>query len=677
MKKYFAILVLSAFLTSALADGLLLSNDEDYPGRLLRNRITQIDVNIQDLYSTTTVYQEFVNDWDTTTDAVWSFPLPHNARSVKLMYTRNDTTFQAILIESTQSTNPGTGTGGIAAQINQYMGSNSLRLQLREITPGAIQKLELTYISLLDLFQGNCTYRYPLETADFIDYPLDHLELTLSIQSSREITGFSMETHPGYEVIQADDYSMEIEMYEPVAFLNRDLVFEYQVTNNIFGWQFFSALNTEVAGHFAFFLTPPNIASDDEVLNRRIVFLLSTSSTMAGYKLEASRAAIVLALAELTESDYFNILTYNYWTSSWQNQCVAATEANRQAAVNYLDALNFSGGNRLDYALAAALDQFVEDDYHQSILAFSDGLSPLDPIQVAEDNVHNVAIFPIAFGENVSRTRLDMTARLNRGFTTYLDNESNLIEEVHRVFQIINEPIFNNVSLNFNNPDVYAVIPEVYPNTYAGYYSLYSGRYTLPQNSNLFFAGNGVAGEQQIGFPLEFSTDTTDWGLPAYLWAKQSIDNLEQNIDVYGETDALKDSSVALSLRYQMRCRYTAYFADYEEIIDPPIYVQPEVSELPQQFALLAAYPNPFNPDTHIRFSLATWESAQSPVLKIYDVRGRLVFSLNLAHFPAGVSEILWQAVNTSGEKLPSGLYIAVLEIDGQHSKPLKLMLLR
>lgn len=668
------VFVLSITLSSLFADGLLMSNDENYPADFLRHRATIIDVEIEELYATTVVYQEFVNDWHQNTDAVWSFPLPYDARSIKLLYTRNDTTFQAILIESSQSTNPGTGEGGVAALVNDYIGVNGLRLQLRGIAPGAIQKVELSYVSLVDYFQGECHYAYPLETMDFTDYPIEHFELNVHVSSQRAISDFSMLTHPNYEIVASSDHALEINLLEPMAFLGHNLAFTYHLANSGFGRDFFSALNDEVAGHFAFFLTPPNLANLSETLNRKAVFLLSTSSTMLGFKLEASVAALKLALDELGETDQFNIIHYNYYANKWRNDLVLANATNISDAKTYLDDLTASGGSNLQLGLEEALEQFSDSDYHNAIIAFTDGRSPLDPVELAAANTHSVAIFPIAIGEEISHARLEMTARMNLGFVTYLDEESDLVTGINRLFQIVNRPLFNNVSVNFNKDDVHDIFPETYPSTYAGSYSLYSGRYDTPGSSSMDIWGDGIAGQQQYGFPLEFLSDTSEWDIPAYLWAKQAIDNLEQEIEVLGETQARKDSLVALSLRYQMRCRYTAYFADYENVETG--LVEAEHLMLPAS-TLMGAFPNPFNPVTTFQIEIGETATASDLTLNIYDIRGRLIYTLDLSYLSPGIHHIQWYAQHISGAQLASGVYFAVLESDGFQGKPLKVLLLR
>ena len=93
MKIMNTIIVLSFVLaTQAFADGLLVPAEDHYPKDFLRNRLTKVDVEINGLVAVTTVYQEFVNEWTESTDAVYSFPLPENAKATQFLYWRNDTT---------------------------------------------------------------------------------------------------------------------------------------------------------------------------------------------------------------------------------------------------------------------------------------------------------------------------------------------------------------------------------------------------------------------------------------------------------------------------------------------------------------------------------------------------------------------------------------------------------
>ena len=88
-------------------------------------------------------------------------------------------------------------------------------------------------------------------------------------------------------------------------------------------------------------------------------------------------------------------------------------------------------------------------------------------------------------------------------------------------------------------------------------------------------------------------------------------------------------------------------------------------SLIPEETALLANYPNPFNPETWIPYQLA--ESAEV-TLTIYDMNGRLVWRLMLGHQMAGMYQsrsraAYWDGRNQLGEPLASGLYFYTLTV--------------
>ena len=88
----------------------------------------------------------------------------------------------------------------------------------------------------------------------------------------------------------------------------------------------------------------------------------------------------------------------------------------------------------------------------------------------------------------------------------------------------------------------------------------------------------------------------------------------------------------------------------------------------PTEFAFLPAYPNPFNPETTISFSLPA--TAEVSVV-IYDIHGREVVTLLNGWLTAGVNELRFNA-----ESLSSGIYFAHLKA-GKNSATQKLLLLK
>jgi hypothetical protein len=90
------------------------------------------------------------------------------------------------------------------------------------------------------------------------------------------------------------------------------------------------------------------------------------------------------------------------------------------------------------------------------------------------------------------------------------------------------------------------------------------------------------------------------------------------------------------------------------------------------EFALLANYPNPFNPETTIPYTVPKTAIVG---VQIYDVLGRVV-RVWTVNKPQGRHSIKWDGRNEQGEYMPAGVYIVRLRA-GQFQAQRKIILLK
>ena len=100
-----------------------------------------------------------------------------------------------------------------------------------------------------------------------------------------------------------------------------------------------------------------------------------------------------------------------------------------------------------------------------------------------------------------------------------------------------------------------------------------------------------------------------------------------------------------------------------------------ELQSTPREFALHQNFPNPFNPDTTIKYDLA--ESADI-TLQIYNVLGQVVRTLVVSEAQnAGRYQIRWNGMDDRGVPVSSGVYFYRISADGKFQNVRKLMLLK
>jgi len=82
----------------------------------------------------------------------------------------------------------------------------------------------------------------------------------------------------------------------------------------------------------------------------------------------------------------------------------------------------------------------------------------------------------------------------------------------------------------------------------------------------------------------------------------------------------------------------------------------------PAKYALEQSYPNPFNPETAINFSI---KEAGKVSLKIYNLQGQVIQSLVDEEKLAGSYSIIWNGTNDQGVRVSSGTYLYTLKVNG------------
>ncbi len=197
----------------------------------------------------------------------------------------------------------------------------------------------------------------------------------------------------------------------------------------------------------------------------------------------------------------------------------------------------------------------------------------------------------------------------------------------------------------------------------------------LPVELTSFTADNSRAGEitlnwvteseiENLGFLLDRRPEIGEWTEIASYITDESLRG--QGSVTYRTEYSFTDKTVEPGVTYDYRLADVSYAG--EKVYHALNVLGVAVTEIPEEFALFPAYPNPFNPETVIRYQL----SADSDVsLKIYDVKGQMIETLLNKTQDPGFYKVNWKPNN-----LPSGVYFCKLII-GDRASTQKLILLK
>jgi len=98
------------------------------------------------------------------------------------------------------------------------------------------------------------------------------------------------------------------------------------------------------------------------------------------------------------------------------------------------------------------------------------------------------------------------------------------------------------------------------------------------------------------------------------------------------------------------------------------------VVTLPEKTVLYGNYPNPFNPETVIKWSVGSDQCSVS--IEIFNIKGQKVKNLVDGMYSAGVHTVVWNGQDDHGRHVGSGIYFYRLKA-GDFTETKKMLLVK
>ncbi len=139
--------------------------------------------------------------------------------------------------------------------------------------------------------------------------------------------------------------------------------------------------------------------------------------------------------------------------------------------------------------------------------------------------------------------------------------------------------------------------------------------------------------------------------------------SIELNDDNYMAQYNTQDNETSIVIVHPGTTLFTAkgeYQIENVVVANSSDYVAINIAD---SFGLLSNYPNPFNPETRIDYSLLTEGNVS---INVYDMQGRMVTTLVNDFRASGNYSVVWNGTNQNSEALPSGIYLVKMVSAGQ-----------
>jgi Ca-activated chloride channel family protein len=577
---------------------------------------TSIEINIEGMVSSTTVDQVFTNSSNDPVEAVYVFPLPHNAAVYDMTMIIDDRLIQGVIMErkSAVETYEKAKAEGKRASLTEQERPNIFTHSVANIMPGDTITVRLQYVEKLVYEEGVFRMRFPMVVApryipgsDIRGYtgsgwaydtdivpdasritppvvPPDKrsgnlMSLTVNLNAGLPLSSISSVSHDVH-IIQVDEGAHRIELKQKKTIPNKDFILEYQIKHGNEPRAALFTATRDKEEYFFLMAVPPVNEEYIRSVNKEIIFVLDISGSMSGTSIEQARSGLINALSLLDRRDRFNIIAFNDRYEVFAPFSVEASTANIMNGINYVTGLNAGGGTEAQPALKHAMTMARRTDELPMIIFVTDGSVGNEDqlISLVNNNIGESRLFTVGIGSAPNGFLLEKVSHYGRGTFTSISDSDEVQTKIDGLFSKIESPVLMDLRLNISEgAEIY---PFPIPDLFAGQPLTVFGKTGNLNSDDMILAGRTGAGEFIVDLPFNIDTATDEPAIPS-LWARSKISGL---MDEYrlGSIE-VKQEIIDLALEHKLMTQFTSFVAVEQKIVNPEAQSRLDVipSELP------------------------------------------------------------------------------------------------
>jgi Ca-activated chloride channel homolog len=555
-----------------------------------------VNVKIDGQIATTSVDQEFYNPNPQRLEGTYLFPVPAGAHIDKFTMDIGGKMVEAELLPADKARQIYEDIVRKARDpaLLEYVGRDVFKVRIFPIEPNSRKRVKLAYTQLLKPDAGLTSYVYPLNTEKFSAAPIKNVSVKVELETKRPLKTIYSPSHT--VEIKRDGSNKAVVGYEAND-VKPDADFQlcFSAEKDELGVNLLTYRTSGDDGFFVLLASPGVDVKEKQLVLKDVVFVLDTSGSMAGRKLEQAKKALQFCVENLNSGDRFEIVRFSTEVEPLFDKLVAATPENRKQAGDFIKELRPMGGTAIDEALKKALTlrdkREVSDDSLSApggrgegrgevragdrplvVIFLTDGqptIGTTDEEQIvagAKRAAGSTRVFCFGIGTDVNTHLLDKITGETRAFSQYVLPEENIEVKVSNFFTKIKEPVLANPRLTFTGGvRVTKIYPSSLPDIFKGEQLVVAGRYSGDGASAVIIEGTVNGQSKKFTYEVNFPRESTDQEFIPRLWATRRVGWLLDEIRLRGESGELKDEVTELARKYSLVTPYTAYLIVEDE----------------------------------------------------------------------------------------------------------------
>jgi Ca-activated chloride channel family protein len=572
-RNYLRFLGLLATLAARLASaqGMLIPTDTSMGP--LGIKYQRVAAEIQDGTAVTKVEQVFVNSGPRQLEAHYVFPLPKGAALQDFYLWINGKKTKGEILEKDKAQNI---YEGIVRRLQdpgllEYIDSDVFRARVFPVPANGEQRIELTFSQVLDFQGGVYRYHYPLGASSKGAPPLkvkQDFTFSANLSSKTPLRSIYSPTHRlgishkgesaavvGLELGAGSDISKDLDLY-------------YSVSDKAIGLSMLTFRNSlEEPGYFIALISPRNEVPANEIVAKRVTFVIDTSGSMMGERIKLARDSLKYCVTRLNPNDEFNVVRFSTDVESLFDKPRQANADNVKKAVEFVAGLEAIGGTAIDEALTRALkDGEGKGERPHLVMFITDGHPTVGETEEAvivkhgkEANKGRSRIFTFGVGDDLNARLLDKVAEDGNGTSDFVRDGKEFEVKISGFFDKVANPVLADVALDLGAFTPFDVYPKRLPDLFKGAQLVVMGRYRTPTDGAVTLSGS-VNGQKKVyEFRANPTKDSKAQEFIPRLWAIRKVGYLLDEVRLRGEKPELKEEVVMLGKKFGIVTPYTSY----------------------------------------------------------------------------------------------------------------------
>lgn len=566
---------------------------------------TDVEAEIAGLVAKVRVTQEFGNPYGDPIEAVYVFPLPDNAAVNDMVMKIGERTIRADIQtrEQARQTYETARAAGQRAALLEQERPNIFTQSVANILPGDKILITITYVQDLRYDHGTYELNFPMVVGPryipggpLPDPPLgggwapdttrvpDASRITPPVLRPEERSGHDIALHVkldagvpiqdlrcvSHDVMmeRVDDREADIRLNPKDSIPNKDFILRYDVVGEK-PESAFLPYHGQEGGYFLLMVQPKADYKPTELTPKEMVFVVDRSGSMSGDPIEKAKEAMRRCVKGMNGNDTFQIIGFSTSATTFAPKPVANTSENVAKAIEYIDAMDGSGGTEMLEGIRAALDYPHDPERMRIVFFMTDGYigNETEILGAIEEKLGEARLFSFGVGSSVNHYLLDSMAKVGRGTVQYVRPDEETESAVSRFYERIARPYLTDISVEGKGVELLDLYPQRIPDLFSAQPVIVHGRFDKPGKGDVRITGKIAGKPWATSIPVELPGGESGSEALAALWARQKMAELMDSM-YQGEKPETVQQITDLALEFRLMSPYTSFVAVEEKVVN-------------------------------------------------------------------------------------------------------------